>query len=630
MQDAASAIKIFVSYAHEDDEQRQGLTSHLRQIPNVAVWDDRAIPAGSEWDDDITQQLKSADIILLLISTHFLSSQYVKDVEIKVALERHAAGTAVVIPVLVKSCIWSHNLGHLQALPSDENLPEDKNWLTSDAWYSPDQAYTHVARGVMREVNRIRDLTEQQRDRQREAEETYRKKVAKMLADETISDIERDTLEELRVELELSEEDADRIEKGELRPIEERQANLVRYEKTYRREVFRSYPLSDQVQADLRKRREDLLLTDSEVAALEQGVIEEWQTAEAERIDSEREAEEAAQRQAEEEAEREAKEEAKRRAREDSEKASLAAWGTMLEDFLVSQLDSDDDIFRLRNDIPDGALTAAIEAYSVPRDETVVGMLGDFDEEPEQFGILFGLRSVYFNNPFGQSPGAHAVEYSAFPSLDLGIYEETQVHVGGDVYLTTPAPDLVAWLFAGLGDLLAHRNQALEARAEPLRPEEADDFAQQVINGWRLHHEELQRQQLDWADQLVGFLKEHGDVPGLYVAPDISDRKLSNAVARYEIPEGEAILGLIDETVAGSAKNGLVFGVGGLYFHNQWGSVSPGANRIPYSDLGSGRVEQTDKYEVQLGPGPSYNTLNAEPVSELLTDLQALLADRAG
>jgi hypothetical protein len=98
-------IRIFVSYAREDEEERKGLSSHLNNIPNVTIWDDRAIPSGSEWNNEIIREIEQADIILLLISTSFLNSEYVKNVEIMRALKRHEEGSSVVIPVLLKECI---------------------------------------------------------------------------------------------------------------------------------------------------------------------------------------------------------------------------------------------------------------------------------------------------------------------------------------------------------------------------------------------------------------------------------------------------------------------------------------------------------------------------------------------
>lgn len=276
MEESPETVTIFVSYAHEDDVEREVLTGHLSQIPGVDVWDDRAIPPGSQWDDLITERLESADIILLLISRQFLTSKYVEEIELARAHARHDAGSAIVIPVLVRMCILTPKLGKFQALPSDDKLPDDKIWLTSDAW-TLDQACYRVAKGVMSEVDRLRETRGLLRQRRRENEESYRKKVAKFIADDgEISDIERDTLEELREQLELSSEDADRIEQGELWPIKEKRQNLAKYEKTLRREIQKSYPFSRAAEHDLTRRQEDLLLTDSEVDAIEKRVIDEW------------------------------------------------------------------------------------------------------------------------------------------------------------------------------------------------------------------------------------------------------------------------------------------------------------------------------------------------------------------
>jgi hypothetical protein len=86
---------------------------------------------------------------------------------------------------------------------------------------------------------------------------------------------------------------------------------------------------------------------------------------------------------------------------------------------------------------------------------------------------------------------------------------------------------------------------------------------------------------------------------------------------------------LIDETGMGSAKNGLAFGLRGVYFHNAGGSDSPGSHSVPYSALPGRRVESTSKYEVSLGDEVSYNSLNAGYAVEVLADLQALIQDRA-
>jgi TIR domain len=58
--------------------------------------------AGKEWENEIDKHLKTADIILLLISSDFLVSDYCYDVEVKKAMERHDAGEAHMIPIVLR------------------------------------------------------------------------------------------------------------------------------------------------------------------------------------------------------------------------------------------------------------------------------------------------------------------------------------------------------------------------------------------------------------------------------------------------------------------------------------------------------------------------------------------------
>jgi len=71
---------------------------------------------------------------------------------------------------------------------------------------------------------------------------------------------------------------------------------------------------------------------------------------------------------------------------------------------------------------------------------------------------------------------------------------------------------------------------------------------------------------------------------GIFVHPDIPSDKLQNARNKYaSIAEDEAILGLVDNTVMGSAKEGLLLTVRGICWRNMWES---GHSR-EYSTLGS-------------------------------------------
>jgi hypothetical protein len=114
---------VFFSYSHKDESLRDELEIHLAALKRQGVietWHDRRIGAGEDVDHVISEYLESAHIILLLVSPYFIASDYCYDVEMKRALERHHAGEARVIPVILHPCDWqSLPFGKLLATPTD-------------------------------------------------------------------------------------------------------------------------------------------------------------------------------------------------------------------------------------------------------------------------------------------------------------------------------------------------------------------------------------------------------------------------------------------------------------------------------------------------------------------------------
>lgn len=135
---------LFFSYTHKDEVLRDELETHLalmRRQGLIEAWHDRRINAGDEVDETISNQLNTADIILLLISADFISSNYCYSREMTRALERHEAGDARVIPVILRPCDWhTAPFGKLLAAPKDGRA------VTS--WPDKDEAFTDVARQV--------------------------------------------------------------------------------------------------------------------------------------------------------------------------------------------------------------------------------------------------------------------------------------------------------------------------------------------------------------------------------------------------------------------------------------------------------------------------------------------------
>jgi hypothetical protein len=119
--------------------------SLLRQQGVIKNLFDCEIVPAQEWDVVIRQQLDKAQIILLCVSSDFLNSDYIYRVELQAAMDRHQAGTATVIPVILRSVDWSGaSFAKLQALPTEARA------VTS--WPNVDEAFTDVARGVRRAI----------------------------------------------------------------------------------------------------------------------------------------------------------------------------------------------------------------------------------------------------------------------------------------------------------------------------------------------------------------------------------------------------------------------------------------------------------------------------------------------
>ena len=68
----STAVKVFVSYSHHDEEWRKALETHLSILKReglVTVWTDRRILPGERWPEKISENLETADLILLLVSS---------------------------------------------------------------------------------------------------------------------------------------------------------------------------------------------------------------------------------------------------------------------------------------------------------------------------------------------------------------------------------------------------------------------------------------------------------------------------------------------------------------------------------------------------------------------------------
>lgn len=145
-------VEVFCSYAHKDESLKKELDAHLKAMEReglIAIWSDRRIDPGMEWEGEIDEHLESAEIILLLISSDFIASDYCYKKELNRALERHRNGEARVIPVILRPVDWTGMpFGAIQALP--------KNGKAVTSWRNRDESYVDITLGIRKVVEQLR------------------------------------------------------------------------------------------------------------------------------------------------------------------------------------------------------------------------------------------------------------------------------------------------------------------------------------------------------------------------------------------------------------------------------------------------------------------------------------------
>jgi hypothetical protein len=115
---------VVISYSHQDEAWKERLLTHLRVLElegTLDVWDDRRIPAGDDWPQSIEEAIAQADVAILIVSKHFLTSRFIREEELTRILKARSEGGLRVIPLIAEPCAWQEvrALRNIQAWPRD-------------------------------------------------------------------------------------------------------------------------------------------------------------------------------------------------------------------------------------------------------------------------------------------------------------------------------------------------------------------------------------------------------------------------------------------------------------------------------------------------------------------------------
>ena len=159
------AIQIFVSYSHADKrwfdpDDKRALIPWLQRIlrhENVTFWydshQDNGLQPGDRFKEEIEQQIDSSQVTLLLISWDFLTSDFIRKVELPQILDREQRKEMVIIPILLSPCSWQEfpQIAPYHMLPSEVKPLVDFTGSDIEWEHARDQILTAIR-------NRIRQL----------------------------------------------------------------------------------------------------------------------------------------------------------------------------------------------------------------------------------------------------------------------------------------------------------------------------------------------------------------------------------------------------------------------------------------------------------------------------------------
>ena len=130
--------RVFISYSSKNAPQLDQLLTRLKPLKSakglLSEWHDRCLGIGGDWDGEIRRELKSADVILFLISAEFCATDYINDIEVKLAIERAEKGECIIVPIILENVnLKGHPLAKYTYLPRKgtpirDMKPQRKGW----------------------------------------------------------------------------------------------------------------------------------------------------------------------------------------------------------------------------------------------------------------------------------------------------------------------------------------------------------------------------------------------------------------------------------------------------------------------------------------------------------------------
>ena len=147
---------VFISYSHLDEDWKDRLVSHLGVLEHeglLEIWDDRRIDAGEDWEKEIEDAMAKANVAILLVTRHFLNSNFILGKEVPRLMERREKEGVHIFPIIAEPCAW----GQVKWLSKMNLRPKDGRELSGGGHHQIDTDLAEVANEIADIINRVPD-----------------------------------------------------------------------------------------------------------------------------------------------------------------------------------------------------------------------------------------------------------------------------------------------------------------------------------------------------------------------------------------------------------------------------------------------------------------------------------------
>lgn len=119
--------RIFISYSHMEPDRawrdKLRLVLRLLERKDLYIWDDTDIKATQEWDEEIKKAMSRTNVAVCLVSSNFLSSEYILKNELPYLLDARKQGNLKLTWLLLEECNYEKAGLHYNQAAHDLKKP---------------------------------------------------------------------------------------------------------------------------------------------------------------------------------------------------------------------------------------------------------------------------------------------------------------------------------------------------------------------------------------------------------------------------------------------------------------------------------------------------------------------------